>query len=249
MNAGDKERAMAELRANLAREQPRSSNKRVRLYTPSSSSSSSADNNNNNNNNTVMVTPTLEPATMSNKNSTTTTIMPHDKHDDDDEDDDEEQVMLPEPLVARGRLERVHSLALSDFGSTDADLEFVNPFEQEVVVDGGGGGVVVVVDRDDDDDDDDDIENNLQTFFPPTPRPGVLRETSVATSSSDMGGYGALLNNNKADAVEMTKTSFGNLSTRYDDDDDKDVENYPLLAWHDDPNVVPFEELWDDRTA
>jgi hypothetical protein len=93
--------------------------------------------------------------------------------------------LMPQPAVMRTGLVRSHSLALSDVSYGEWNIEeFVNPFENEK-----------------------DLLSSRESTFSPTPRPGVLRDTSVA---SDLGGYGALL---KSDPVSRYYSAASDSST------------------------------------
>lgn len=120
---------------------------------------------------------------------------------------------------AGDKLIRTHSLAFSDMSNGDWPTdEFVNPFEDES---------------------DSDARRDS------SPRLGTLtRETSVG-SHGDMGGIGALFNNNDSfrsssgSSGVRSRNSIGNLSSRYEDEDDWAE---PLLVWE--TNLRQTSDFW-----
>lgn len=147
--------------------------------------------------------------------------------------EDNDAMVLPPPLdldcvpAPHKNMKRTHSLALSDLGNTDdwCATDFVNPFEDE-------------------------YEAQEFSWTPPSPRPGILRESSTS-NNSDMGGIGALMrsdssrsntsssNHNTSNNGVRPKNTVANMSNRYGKDSKHKDEITPLDEWWDVDSYVP----------
>jgi hypothetical protein len=98
--------------------------------------------------------------------------------------------------VPNSTLTRTHSLAISDI-IADESYEFVNPFDDESDLFASTGSFST---------------STYNSFSLGSPRPGILRETSVSSTTSDFAGFGALIRG-PTDASKVMTTPDAICST------------------------------------